>query len=310
MVQEDSLKKIVVICGPTASGKTALALKIAKLLDTEIISADSIAVYKGLDVGTAKATKEERSLVPHDLIDVVEPTADYSVAEYERAALKEIERLHLSGKIPVICGGTGYFIDAILFKRSYGNCPKNAVVRKKLKERFETFGANSLYEWLRSVDPVTAEKLNPNDYLRVSRALEIFILTGKRKSEIVDEAVPRFRYVAFTIDYPRDKLYERINERVDKMFGDGLVAEVRGLLSSGVPENAQSMQAIGYKEIVCGIKDGLSIEEMTEAVKQNTRRYAKRQITYFKRLDGLNRLSGENAFEEAVKILKNERFIH
>lgn len=309
MVQENSLKPLIIVCGPTASGKSALAIEIAKLLDTEIISADSIAIYKRLDIGTAKASEEERRAVRHSLIDIVEPTEEFSVAEYEAAALKEIARIHGEGKIPIVCGGTGYYIDAILFKRSYGNCPKNPEIRERLENLYKEKGTEYLYELLKEADYETYLKLSKNDYLRVSRALEIFYSTGKKKSEIVDEAVPRFDHIAFSIGFDREVLYARINERVDKMFERGLIEEVERLLKEGVPESAQSMQGIGYKEIVAGLNGSETEEEMKETVKRNTRRYAKRQITYFKRLQNLHVLDCGDALNESMRLLKDGRFI-
>ena len=309
MVQADCLKKVVVVCGATASGKSKLAVDIAETFGGEIVSADSIAVYRGLDIGSAKPDETERKKVPHHLIDVVDPKDDFSVAEYEEKALSAIEQIHAENKLPVICGGTGYFIDAILFKKSYGGCKKNEELRREFDMIFKTEGALALFEKLRAVDPETAEKLSPNDFLRVSRALEIFYVTGKKKSEIADEMKPRFSYIAFSINYPREVLYDRINERVDKMFERGLIGEVKGLLLKGVSASAQSMQGIGYKEVAEGLMTGQSEEEIAEIVKMNTRRYAKRQITYFKRMKNQYLLEPEFAFGQAKTILYNERFI-
>ena len=297
------------MCGPTASGKTELAVRIAEALGSEIVSADSIAIYKRLDIGTAKPSQVERARVKHNLIDIVEPTEEFSVAEYEKIGLETLDRLFKEDKIPVICGGTGYFIDALLYKKSYGNCPKNPEIRAELEKNLQENGAEYLYERLKEVDPETAAKLSVNDTMRVSRALEIFLSTGKKKSEIVDEDEPRFDFCAFLIDHEREMLYKRINERVEKMFEQGLVGEVKGLLDSGVSENAQSIQGIGYKEIVEGLICGASVDEMKETIKRNTRRYAKRQITYFKRTKNLHYLAPERAFEEAEKILKDERIL-
>lgn len=310
MVQENRVKnKVIVVCGPTASGKSDLALKIAEELDTEIVSADSIAIYNRLDIGAAKPDKKERERVKHNLIDIVEPTEEFSVAEYEELGLKTLERLFSEGKIPIICGGTGYFIDALLYKKSYGNCPKNPEIRAELDNILKEKGSNHLYGLLQEIDPETARKLSVNDTMRVSRALEIYYSTGKRKSDIVDENEPRFDFKAMSIDFEREKLYERINLRVEKMFDRGLVDEVKGLLESGVSPNAQSMQGIGYKEIVSGLSEGVTVEEMKETVKRNTRRYAKRQITYFKRTEGLIYLPPEKAFLRAKEVLRDGRFI-
>ena len=311
MVQTDSMRpKVVIVCGPTASGKSKLAIDLALFLKSEIISADSIAIYKGLDIGTAKPDERERALVKHNMIDVVEPTEEFSVAEYERAALAEINRLVSENKVPIVCGGTGYYIDSLIYRNSYGNCPKDPEIRRRLSALKEEKGSEYLYALLKEVDEATACGLSPNDYLRVSRALEIFYSTGKRKSEIVDDRTPRLDYIALSVDLERQSLYERIENRVDKMFEDGLIGEVKGLIDSGVPAYAQSMQGIGYKEIVEGLGSGASVEEMKELVKRNTRRYAKRQITYFKRTKDLRLLPSESSYEAAEKILKDELFVH
>ncbi len=309
MVQENFIKgKIIVICGPTGSGKTALAIKLANLFNTEIISADSIAIYRGLDIGTAKPTAEEKSMAKHNLIDIVDPKENFSVSDYENFALKEINRLFSQGKCVIICGGTGYYIDAVLFEKSYGNCPKNDEIRAKYEEILNEFGAEYLFSLLEKVDEETAKILHPNDTMRVIRALEIFEQTGIKKSQIKDDIKPRFDYFAFSYDYDRQVLYDRINLRVDKMFENGLLEEVKGLLSNGVEKTAQSMQGIGYKEVVEGIENDYSIEQIKDAVKQNSRRYAKRQITYFKKLPNLNFIKpSENEINEVLAIIENGR---
>lgn len=288
MVQTDSLNNFaVVICGPTGSGKTKLAIDIANRLNGEIISADSIAVYKGLDVGAAKPDINERKQAVHHMIDVVEPTQEFSVAEYKETARKIMFSLLKEGKVPIICGGTGYYIDALLYDYSYGNCPKNEDFRKDCDEIIRKEGIGVLYERLKIVDEKTADVLHLNDKMRIVRALEIYETTGRKKSDIVDEKTPVVPFFAFSYRDERECLYERINLRVDKMFESGLVAEVQGLLNRGVKPSDQSMQGIGYKEVVEGLFNGYNEEEIKETVKRNTRRYAKRQITWFKRLDGL-----------------------
>lgn len=288
MVQTDSLKKFaIVVCGPTGSGKTKLAIDLAKTFDGEIISADSIAIYKGLDIGTAKPTKEEKSLAVHHMIDVIEPDKEFSVAEYKDLARKILFDAVSRGKTPIICGGTGYYIDALLYDFSYGNCPKNEDFRKKCDEIIEKEGIGVLYDKLYEVDKKTAETLHLNDKMRIVRAIEIYETTGEKKSDIVDEKTPVLPFFAFSYDYDRERLYERINLRVDDMFKEGLVSEVTSLLSKGVKPSAQSMQGIGYKEVVDGILNDVSEAEIKETVKRNTRRYAKRQITWFKRLNNL-----------------------
>lgn len=308
MVQKNSVNNFaVVICGPTGSGKTKLAVDLAKLLDGEIISADSIAIYVGLDIGAAKPTKEERLLAVHHMIDVVDPKEEFSVAEYKEIARKCLYDALSRGKTPIICGGTGYYIDALLYDFSYGNCSKNESFRNKCEEIIATDGIQVLYEKLKNVDPKTAETVHLNDKMRIVRALEIYQTTGTKKSDIVDEKKPIIPFFAFSYDYEREKLYERINLRVDEMFKNGLMKEVTDLLKSGVQPSAQSMQGIGYKEVVEGILLNASEEEIKETVKRNTRRYAKRQITWFKRLDNLTYLEPQKTSAEKVKEYIYER---
>lgn len=298
--------QVLVICGATATGKTALAVSCAKLLNSAVISADSQLVYKGLDIGTAKPSEEEKLGVPHYMIDVAEPFAEYSVSDYREAALPIIEKMVSEGKIPVICGGTGFYINSLLFDLSYGKVAAAPEVREKYEKFAEERGKEYVYDILKQTDPAAAEKLHPNDLKRVIRALEIFEAGGVKKSEINDGQKARFDYVAVAIDYPREELYERINLRVDKMFEAGLVEEVSSLLSRGIDENCRCMQAIGYKEVIECLKNGLSQSTMRDIIKQNTRRYAKRQITFFKKLPNLINLSAKQAIaEKVIEILNN-----
>lgn len=302
MVQKNSLNNFaVVVCGPTGSGKTKLAISLADFFDGEIISADSVAIYKGLDIGSAKPDVTERSSAVHHMIDVCEPTEDFSVAEYKEMSRNILSDVVKRGKVPIICGGTGYYIDALLYDFSYGNCPKNEAFRRECEKIAEKDGISSLYERLTAKDPETAEILHPNDTVRIIRALEIYETTGRKKSDIVDEKKPIIPFYAFSFDYERAKLYERIDLRVDKMFDDGLIDEVKGLLSVGVCEKSQSMQAIGYKEVVEGLKENYDYEQIKDTVKRNTRRYAKRQITWFKRTDNLTYISPDEDAVSAVK---------
>lgn len=302
MVQKNCIgKTALVVCGPTGSGKTKLSIDLAKAFDGEIISADSVAIYKGLNIGSAKPTEKERSEVVHHMIDVVSPTEEFSVAEYKELSRKILFDVINRDKTPVICGGTGYYIDALLYDFSYGNCPKNEKFRLECEKIIEEQGVLSLHEMLSSVDKETAFILHPNDVMRIVRALEIYETTGKKKSEITDEKTPVVPFFAFSYDYEREVLYERIEQRVDKMFADGLIDEVNGLLDSGVTADMQSMQAIGYKEVVSGLNEKLSEEQIKETVKRNTRRYAKRQITWFKKTDNLAFLS---PYIDAVSFIK------
>lgn len=286
--------EIIIICGPTCTGKTALGISLAKKIGGEIISADSMAIYESLDLGTAKPTIEERALVPHHLIDVVKPESDFSVSEYENNALSVIADLKNRGVMPIIVGGTGFYINSVLYKLSYGNSAGNLPVREKYFEMAKTQGAKAVWEELNKIDPQSAAKIHANDVKRVVRALEIYFATGEKKSDQKDEFIPRFSYLAYTISLPRDVLYERINARVDKMFDCGLVKEVQSLIDRGITDKNQCMQGIGYKEVYEGLKNG-DLEVAKELVKLNSRRYAKRQITFFKRLEGLVSLPDPSA---------------
>lgn len=281
------MKKVLVICGATATGKTALAANCALTLGSEVISADSQLIYRGLNIGTAKPTEEEKLGVPHRMIDVVNPKEKYSVSDYKTAAMAHMERLINGGKIPVICGGTGFYINSLLFDLGYGGTQGDDKVREKYARILEERGKEYLFSLLEKVDEPSSKTIHPNDTKRVIRALEIYELSGKRKSDQCDELNPVCDYLAVAIDYPRDELYLRIDKRVDEMFDRGLVEEVKGLLSEGVDENCQSMQAIGYKEVLEGLKNGYSQSTMRDIIKKNTRHYAKRQITFFKKLPSL-----------------------
>lgn len=298
------MKEVLVICGATATGKTALAAECAKLLGSAVISADSQLVYKGLDIGTAKPTKEEMLGVPHYMIDVAGPEAEYSVSDYRDAALPILNELISQGKVPVICGGTGFYINSLLFDYSYGGVPANEEVRSKYENLAAERGKEYVYDILKEKDGASAAKLHPNDLKRVIRALEI-AESGIKKSDIDDGSSPRFSYLAVAADIPREQLYARINLRVDKMFEAGLFDEVQGLLSRGIDENCRCMQAIGYKEVLEGLKNGYSQSTMRDIIKQNTRRYAKRQITFFKKLPNLVWLPpAEATAEKVLSLLK------
>lgn len=299
--------KILVICGPTASGKTGLAVACAKKLNTEIISADSQLVYKDLNIGTAKPTEDEKQGIVHHLIDVADPKQDFSVFDYAEHAIPIVDRLLRKSKIPIVCGGTGFYINSILFDFAYGHAGANEAIRKKYNSLLEEKGKEYIYSLLQNIDPETAEKLHVNDTKRIIRALEIFEASGKKKSDQHDELIPKYDYLAVAINYPREELYSRIDKRVDAMFECGLVDEIENLLASGVDENCRSMQAIGYKEVLKCLKNGDNQSTMRDIIKQNTRHYAKRQITFFKKLPNILWLPPEEATAEKITELLNER---
>lgn len=301
------MEKLLVICGATATGKSSLAVDVAEKRNTEIISADSQLVYRGLNVGTAKPTAAEMRGVKHHLIDVVGAKESFSVSDYEERALPVVRDLLRQGKTPVLCGGTGFYINAVLYSFGYGRAKGDDAVREKYNKIAEEQGKEALFALLREVDPETAEILHPNDVKRVVRALEIYEISGKKKSDQHDGFVPRYDYLAVAVDYPRKALYERIDCRVDCMFNSGLVDEVKGLLARGVDKNCQSMQAIGYKEVVECLENGDNESTMRDIIKRNTRRYAKRQITFFKKLKGIVWLKPSEATAETVTELFDER---
>lgn len=299
------MNKLLIICGATATGKTKLAIDCAKKFNTEIISADSQLIYKNLDIGTAKPTAEEMDGVVHHMIDVVEPNCNFSVSDYCELAEPIVKRLLDDNKVPIICGGTGFYINSLIYNLSYGNTAANSIIRKKYNALLEEKGKKYLYNYLFSVDPQSASVLHENDTKRVIRALEIYEVSGRKKSELSDKRIPKYNYTAIAVDYPRDELYDRINRRVDEMFDNGLVDEVMHLVENGITCENQCMQAIGYKEVLNCVKNGDKDSTMRDIIKQNTRHYAKRQITFFKKLDGIVWLKPNEATPEKVLELFN-----
>ncbi len=303
MVQENSLDKVLIICGPTASSKSALAIECAKRLNSEIISADSLYIYKKLNIGTAKPTSEEMDAIVHHLIDVVEPSESFSVGQYRELAEPIVKKLLKQGKIPIICGGTGFYINSLIFDLSYGKVAANIKAREKYFELADKYGNAYVYSILREKDPDSAKTIHQNDLKRVVRALEIYE-TGVKKSEIIDDLKPKYDYRAYTVGYSRDVLYDRINKRVDLMIENGLINEVASLLNSGLSLDNQCMQGIGYKEVVAYLNNVIIIEELRELIKLNTRHYAKRQQTFFKKLNNLITLQPDTVENMAEEILK------
>ena len=304
MVQTNSvnLKKILIICGPTASGKTDLAVKCAKALNSEVISADSMNVYKGLDVGTAKPTESEKDGVIHHLIDVCDPDETFSVGDYREIAAPIVQKLTDSGKIPIICGGTGFYINSLIYKMSYGKVSADLTVREKYFKLAEEHGNEYVYQILKSKDEKAAEKLHYNDLKRVVRALEI-VENGNKKSDIIDNKTPLYDYKAFMIDVPRDVLYKRIDDRVDKMIKNGLIEEVENLINKGITDKNQCMQGIGNKEIYSFITGKTDKKTAIEQIKLNTRHYAKRQLTFFNRQIDAIKLPFDSADENVKRIM-------
>lgn len=276
--------KILIITGATATGKTAFAIECAKELNGEIISCDSMQIYRLLDIGTAKPTLEEQSAVPHHLIDVVDAGDEFSVQQFVTLASKKIEEIESRGKLPIIVGGTGLYIRSLIYPYSFCSSKKDEKIRDELNKILDEKGGDYLYSMLENVDMESAKKIHKNDTKRVIRALEIFKTTGKKKSEqTIEEVKPRYDYALVALTMPREKLYERINKRVDLMFEIGLENEISNLLKNGVVnKNSQSMSAIGYKEFFDYFEGKKSIDETRELIKKNSRNYAKRQETFIR----------------------------
>ncbi len=278
---------ILIICGPTASGKTALAAELALRLDGEVVSADSMQVYRGMDIGTAKPTRGEMRGVPHHMLDVADPRENYSVARYVAQAVPIVDGILARGKLPIVAGGTGLYLDNLVAGRQFAPFAPDSGLRERLQERVRTEGLPALRRELERADPEAAGRIHPNDEKRTLRALEVYLATGKTitQHDRDSRALPN-RYTPLTIALnfgERPWLWERIDHRVDHMMAQGLEGEVRGLLASGVSRECTAMQAIGYKEIAAAIAEGRPAAEGAEEVKLRSRQYAKRQLTWFRR---------------------------
>ncbi|MCL2618206.1 MAG: tRNA (adenosine(37)-N6)-dimethylallyltransferase MiaA [Defluviitaleaceae bacterium] len=277
--------RLVVIAGPTAVGKTRLAVELAKRIDGEIISADSMQVYKHMDIGTAKPTAEEMGGIPHYLIDEVEPWEEYSAAIFAQKAKLYLERIYARGKAAIIAGGTGFYVNALVYDNDFGTADADAGIRAELYAYAQIHGALALHDMLRQADPCSAERIHPNNVKRVVRAIEFHRLFGEsisRHNDLERGRVSPYDAEFFILFMPREKLYRRIEQRVDNMVRDGLVGEVQKLLDMGVSPDAVSMRGQGYKEIVPYLQGRAALEECVQTLKRNTRRFAKRQITWFK----------------------------
>ena len=306
---------VLVIGGPTASGKTALGIQVAKKLGGEIISSDSMQIYQEMNIGTAKPTMEERKQVPHHLVDFVSPTMRYSVAEFQKDALRKIEEILQKGKIPIIVGGTGLYIDSLIYGIDFPEIAFDEAYRNQLEEQVKEEGLETLWEKASRIDPEAMQKISKNDKKRILRVLEIYHQTGKTKTQQEKESrkkeVP-YDYHVYAITMDRDKLYERINTRVDQMIQEGLIEEVEALVKK-YNHFPTAMQGLGYKEVVEYLEGSLTKQEMIDKIKQETRRYAKRQLTWFRKnkqtiwLDASNHTQEENVELILEEIKKGEQ---
>lgn len=305
MVQKDSLKKnIIIIGGPTASGKTSLAIELALKFNGEVVSADSMQIYKELNIGTGKVTKSETRGVTHHMIDILSPDEQYSVGQYLQDVKNVIAEIHDKNKLPIIAGGTGLYINALINGLNFSDADKSETVREKWKQLASQNGNRFVYDYLKKIDPLSASKININDLKRIIRAIEIYEVTGKTKSESVTVSECPYDYLFFIIDRSREQLYEAINNRVDYMFENGLYEEALKLEKF---KHCQSMQAIGYKQIFEFAEGKFSdLETVKRTVKQLTRNYAKRQMTFFK---GMNAekiwLNSDDDFKNIYQTINN-----
>ena len=283
---EKTKRPLVILTGPTAVGKTALSIALAKEIGGEIISADSMQVYRRMDIGSAKITPEEMAGVPHHLIDVLEPDQEFNVVVFQKLAKRAVADIYSRGHIPVVVGGTGFYIQALVYDIDFTENDEDTALRRSLEELARREGAEALYERLRAVDPESCESIHANNIKRVIRAIEFYEKTGKKISDHNREQRQNdspYNVAYFVLNDDRERIYERINERVDLMMAQGLTEEVRALRESGCRKDMVSMQGLGYKELLSYLEGERSLEEAVYLIKRDTRHFAKRQLTWFRR---------------------------
>ena len=299
-------EKVIVICGPTASGKTSLSIELAKQINGEIISADSMQIYKDMNIGTAKPTKKEMQGIKHYLLDFVSPDERYSVAQYKEDAKNAIREILKKGKRPIVVGGTGLYIDSLIYEIEYPQIEFDENYRKKLEKiARDNEGLQKLYNMALEIDPDAMKKISGNDKKRIMRVLEIYNATGKTKTEQEIESrknEPEFEYKVYAINWDRKLLYERIDKRVDIMIEQGLVEEVKNIVKK-YNKFPTAMQGLGYKEVVEYLNGNCTKEEMVEKIKKETRHFAKRQLTWFKKDKNTIWLNGEDGTQNNIKII-------
>ena len=300
--------KAIVICGPTASGKTSLSIELAKKINGEIVSCDSMQIYKDMTIGTAKPTIDEMQGIKHYLIDFISPEERYSVADYKRDATKAMKEIISKGKVPIVVGGTGLYLEALIYNIEYNEIETDLKYREELEKIEEAEGLEKLYKMANEIDKKAMEKISHKDKKRIFRVLEIYHSTGKTKTELEIEKKknePEFDYLLFGITMDREKLYDRINKRVDLMMEQGLIEEVENLLKK-YKDFPTAMQGLGYKEVVEYLKGITTKEEMIEKIKMETRRYAKRQLTWFRKYKNLIWIDGLNDLQNNIDIILEE----
>ncbi|MBQ7097648.1 MAG: tRNA (adenosine(37)-N6)-dimethylallyltransferase MiaA [Clostridia bacterium] len=299
------MEKIIAVVGPTASGKTALAIEIAKEFNGEVVSCDSMQIYKHMDIGTAKPTIEEQQQVKHHMIDIVEPYENYSVAEFTKRARECIDDVVARGKVPIVAGGTGLYFDSIVENIVFPDIPNDPKFREEMIEMADLCGNQVVHDLLAQKDPQAAAKIHPNNLRRVIRALEICHVTGRTFTAVNADSKrePIYDTLIFGLDIDREFLYDRINNRVDQMLAEGLLEEVQGLRDMGIDRDTTAMQAIGYKEFLEFLDGRATYYEAVDKIKMESRRYAKRQLTWFRRNSGINWVEPKDR-EELGKIFE------
>ncbi len=300
--------KVIVICGPTASGKTSLSIELAKQINGEVISADSMQIYKDMDIGTAKVTKEEMQGIKHYMIDIVSPEQRYSVASFKQGAEQSIEEILKKGKIPIIAGGTGLYVNSLIYNIKYIDIKIDEKYRNILEQRVKEEGLEKLYKEACKIDKKAMETISINDKKRILRVLEIYNQTGKNKTQLEKESrldKPKYEYKIFGINWERQELYNRINKRADIMINQGLIQEVENILKK-YKKFPTAMQGLGYKEVVEYLENKTTKQEMIEKLKMEIRRYAKRQITWFKKIENIKWIEGNNNLQSNINIILEE----
>ncbi len=299
-------KNLVIVLGPTAVGKSAVSIELAKRFNGEIISCDSMQVYRGFDIGTDKIPPEQREDIPHHLLSIVEPTVQFTAADFVKYALKAVQEIQERGNLPLITGGTGLYLKALLNGLFPGG-GKNLFIRKKLEQEAQDKGLKSLRKKLEKVDPVSGKRIGEKDKIRIIRALEVFLSTKKPLSEHFANThsfVRDFNTIKIGLKLERGFLYQKIEERVDKMFQKGIVREVKELLKQGVEETSPPFRALGYKNVIKHLNGKITLEEAIEATKKETRHYAKRQMTWFRKMEGILWFSPDE-FTSVVRTVKD-----
>lgn len=301
-------QKLIVVAGPTASGKTRLAIDIAKSVNGEIVNADSMQIYKYMNIGSAKPTLEEQSEAKHHLIDFLEPDEEFSVANYTELAHKVIAEIASRGKVPIMCGGTGLYINSVVNDITFGEIETDYKLREELNELAKQHGSQYLLDILKEFDPVSAQRLHPGNLRRIVRAIEFYRTTGipiSEHQEMTKQKESRYEPLMLCVKWDREVLYDRINKRVDIMMNDGLLDEVKQLMEMGYTKELNSMKGIGYKEIIDYFEGNMSLEDTVNLIKQSSRRYAKRQLTWFRRDKRIHWLdANEDFLAEGIQLCK------